>query len=142
MASASDAAEVRQADGKVLQFRLGGSDYCVDIADVDEIVEADDELTEVPNTPPHVAGVMDLRGRTTTIVDPRIALDLDTAVEPTSVVVFDSDDAATGWLVEDVERVRSVADVPENRAHADGAVGGVYEFDDGYVIRVVPDELG
>lgn len=141
MSNASETA-TRQADGKVLQFCLDGSPYCVDIATVDEIVEADDELTEVPNTPPHVEGVMDLRGRTTTIVDPRVALDLDAGVEPSSVIVFDTDGPATGWLVEDVERVRSVLDVPENRAHANGAIGGIYEFDDGYVVRVVPDELG
>lgn len=126
---------------KVLQFTLDGTQYCVDIDDVAEILTRDDDLTSLPNTPAHVEGVMDLRGETTTIVDPRTALDLADATEPAYVIVFESDDTATGWLVEDVERVRSVPEEPDDTSHASGAVRGVYELDGEFVIQVVPDEL-
>ena len=52
---------------QVLTFTLGEAEYCVPIEYVAEI-GGGDTVRSVPNTDPHVEGVTDLRGETTTIV--------------------------------------------------------------------------
>ncbi|MEF8772672.1 chemotaxis protein CheW [Halodesulfurarchaeum sp.] len=55
----------------VLKFSLGDGRYCIDISHVEEIVDANEEITPDPNADDHIVGVVDLRGETTTIVDPK-----------------------------------------------------------------------
>lgn len=64
--------EVHHSDTEtqVLEFTLGEEQYCVTIEAVNEIVKAA-EVTPMPDTPPAVIGMMDLRGKTTTIVNPK-----------------------------------------------------------------------
>lgn len=129
---------------QVLEFKLGPETYCVDIDVVAEIVDVGD-LTALPNAPPHVRGVMDLRGRTTSIVDPAVVFDIDDAAEPNRIIVFDAeivaDGTAAGWLVEEVYQVVRLADatVDEAPASGDETVEGVLKRDDGdFVIWVDP----
>lgn len=72
--AASSGSSVETSDTEetvqVLTFTLNEETYCVDIDHVTEIVEAGD-VTAIPNAPAHVEGMMDLRGNTTTIIDPR-----------------------------------------------------------------------
>ncbi|MFB6266539.1 MAG: chemotaxis protein CheW [Halodesulfurarchaeum sp.] len=128
-------------DLQVLEFEIGGKRYCVTLAHVDEIVNNDNAITAVPGTPPGVVGVMDLRGRTTKIVDPRIALDLAAGVEPKYVVVFGGDEDPTGWLIEDVNKVSAVAEGSLDETVANGPVRGVVKRDDGFVVWVDPDRI-
>jgi purine-binding chemotaxis protein CheW len=79
----------RAATTQLLEFGLGDESYCLDIGYVDEIVDAG-ELTRIPNSPPHVEGVMDLRGRTTAIVDPRKLFDIDGGDGPAGTATDDS----------------------------------------------------
>lgn len=57
-------------------------------------------VTELPNSPPHVVGVTDFRGETTTVVDPKRLFDIDDDGATDHIMVFDSDrldaDAPTG----------------------------------------------
>ena len=73
---------------KVLEFGLGDGTYCLDIGVIDEIVDAG-ELTRIPNSPEHVEGVMDLRGRTTTIVDPKTLFAIEEDGPRERIVVFE-----------------------------------------------------
>ncbi len=130
--------------GQVLEFELGEETYCVSIDYVTEIVDVGD-LTTVPNAPPHVEGVMDLRGRTTSIVDPKTVFGIDEAGEARRVVVFDpnivADQAAAGWLVDEVYQVVQVdpdqVDDSPNQGR-DGSIRGVVKRDDDFVIWVDP----
>jgi purine-binding chemotaxis protein CheW len=131
-------------DGQVLEFKLGEETYCVSIDYVTEIVDIG-ELTAVPNSPPHVQGVMDLRGRTTSIVDPKVVFDIDTDREANRIIVFDpeivEDQAAAGWLVDEVDQVVQVSgsDVDESPAADEEAIHGVIKGDDDrFVIWVDP----
>jgi purine-binding chemotaxis protein CheW len=131
-------------DGQVLEFKLGEETYCVSIDHVTEIVDIG-ELTAVPNSPPHVQGVMDLRGRTTSIVDPKVVFDIDTDREANRIIVFDpeivEDQAAAGWLVDEVDQVVQVSgsDVDESPAADEEAIHGVIKGDDdSFVIWVDP----
>src|SRR6056297_2465999 len=104
---------------QVLTFTLGEEEYCVPIDYVAEIVD-DNTVQSVPNTDPHVEGVTDLRGETTTIVDPSELLEVDTEAMLTDggrtrnrIVVLDGDalgtDSSIGWLVSAVNEVSEVA---------------------------------
>ena len=75
MATGTTGGSAANTTGQVLEFALGDETYCVSIDYVTEIVDVG-ELTTVPNAPRHVEGVMDLRGRTTSIVDPKTVFDI------------------------------------------------------------------
>lgn len=127
---------------QVLEFALNDETYCVDIEYVAEIVDRT-ELTNVPNAPRAVEGVMDLRGRTTAIVNPKKLLGLAETAESKRIVIFNSDtvdEGATGWVVDEVFQVVRVApgDV-EAPPFDDESIRGVVRREDGLVIWVDPE---
>lgn len=132
--------ETRHLDGdvEVLEFILDDKQYCVDLALVDEIVNNDDTITEIPNSDPEVVGVMDLRGQTTTIVDPRIALELPRGSDPKYIIVFDSDERPIGWLIEDVTQVSSLPEEHLDETVSNDAVKGVFKHGEEFTIWVEP----
>ena len=142
MASSRNAAPTA-TDGQVLEFSLGEETYCVSIDYVTEIVDAG-EVTTVPNSPPHVRGVMDLRGRTTSIVDPKVVFGIGGDGAERRIIVFDpaivDDGGAAGWLVDEVYQVVRVdgADVDDSPSQDKDAIHGVVKRDDGFVIWVDP----
>ncbi|ACV11127.1 CheW protein [Halorhabdus utahensis DSM 12940] len=130
--------------GQVLEFELGSETYCVSIDHVTEIVDIG-EVTSVPNSPRHVRGVMDLRGRTTSIVDPKIVFGINEDGAERRIIVFDpeiiADQEAAGWLVDEVHQVRQIdeGDVDDSPGGADSAsIKGVVKRDEGFVIWVDP----
>ncbi|UWG47644.1 Chemotaxis signal transduction protein [Halanaeroarchaeum sp. HSR-CO] len=126
---------------EVLEFDLEGKRYCVTLDTVDEIVTNDGAITEIPNTSPEVVGVMDLRGETTTIVDPRVSLGRKTGSRPKYVVVFESEDRPVGWLIQDVYQVTTVDGDHLDETVGEGAVNGVFKRDDEFSIWVDPDAI-
>jgi len=130
--------------GQVLEFELGSETYCVSIDHVTEIVDVG-EVTSVPNSPRHVRGVMDLRGRTTSIVDPKVVFGIDDAGAERRIIVFDpeiiADQEAAGWLVDEVHQVRQIDDddVDGSPAGSDStSIKGVVKREGGFVIWVDP----
>lgn len=135
-------------NGQVLEFKLGEETYCVSIDYVTEIVDIGN-LTTVPNAPPHIEGVMDLRGRTTSIVDPKVVFNLTGDSDDASrIIVFDPDiveeQGAAGWLVDEVHQVVQVdpEDVDQSPAKDDDSIHGVIKQDEGeFVIWVDPQSV-
>ena len=129
--------------GQVLEFKLGDETYCVSIGYVTEIVDVG-ELTQVPNAPAHVEGVMDLRGRTTSIIDPKSIFDIHGDSDGKRIIVFDpeivQDQGAAGWLVDEVYQVVQVSpeQVDQSPANDSGSIRGVVKRDDEFVIWVDP----
>ena len=131
-------------DGQVLEFALGPETYCVSIDYVTEIVDVG-ELTAVPNAPPHIEGVMDLRGQTTSIVDPKTVFGIEDEDDGQRIIVFDpaiiEDQSAAGWLVDNVDQVVQVSHDQVDASpgtSSDGSVRGVVKRDDDFVIWVDP----
>lgn len=143
MSADTDAAGVEATEPRqVLEFGLGAETYCLDIGFVDEIVDAGD-LTAIPNSPAHVEGVMDLRGRTTTIVDPRSIFDIEGAGGGDRIVVFDSEavgeQGTLGWIVDAVYQVRTIdPDAVDDETVDDERVRGIVRGEDGFVVWVDP----
>ncbi|AKH97827.1 chemotaxis protein CheW [Halanaeroarchaeum sulfurireducens] len=124
----------------VLEFSLGDGRYCIDIAHVDEIVDATEDITSVPNADPQTVGVVDLRGETTTIVDPTVTLDLDEDTDGRRIVVLSEFDA-TGLLIDDVHQVLDVEESDVDTSTASESTRGVIRRDDRFVVWVEPTSL-
>lgn len=74
------------ASNQMLTFMLGDETYGVDILRVQEI-RGWSPVTRIPQSPPHVLGVLNLRGSIVPIVDLRMRLNLDRA-EYTAITVI------------------------------------------------------
>ena len=91
----------------VVEFLLGKEHYAVNLTDVREVVVYT-AITPIPNAPPAVQGIIDLRGEITTILDLRqrlnIALQENIKKETSRILVLDDKitRVKTGVLVDDV----------------------------------------
>jgi purine-binding chemotaxis protein CheW len=128
---------------RVLEFALGDEQYCLDIEYVEEIVKRE-TVTRVPNTPDCVEGVVDLRGQITTILDPKVLLDIDRTGSKDLIVVFDpeafDDQGAVGWVVDDVNQVTPITEEEVNDSPVDqDHINGVVDRDGEFVIWTTPE---
>ncbi len=64
-----------QRAGKYLTFALGKEEFAIQVLRVREIMGIQ-EITAVPQTPEHVKGVLNLRGKVVPVVDLRLKFDL------------------------------------------------------------------
>ncbi|MFD1684820.1 chemotaxis protein CheW [Halobellus litoreus] len=141
--AATDDGDATARQMQVLEFELGGETYCVDIDYVSEIVDRG-SLTSVPNAPEFVEGVMDLRGRTTSIVNPKTLLNVDDTGEANRIVIFDAkrfeDEAAIGWLVDEVDQVLRVSmdDVEDPPMERSDFIEGIVRREDELVVWISP----
>lgn len=96
---------------RLVVFRLEKEEYAVPIELVREVVRVAD-VTRVPHAPPHIRGVMNLRGRILPIVEIRTRLDLTPAVltAASRVVVVDLAGRVIGLLVDAVGQVAKVSE--------------------------------
>jgi purine-binding chemotaxis protein CheW len=110
---------------EILTFTIGNEYYGLDLLTVREI-RAWTEVTPLPNTPPFVRGVINLRGAVVPIFDLRVRLGAG-AAEPTSanvVIVVEIGDQFCGLLVDTVSDILALADdalqpVPATATDAD-----------------------
>jgi purine-binding chemotaxis protein CheW len=110
---------VEERELHLVVFRLEREEYAVPIELVREVVRVTD-ITRVPHAPPHVRGVMNLRGRILPVVETRSRLGLASAeLSPASrVVVVEVGRRTVGMLVDGVGQVtrlseRNITAAPE-----------------------------
>lgn len=130
---------------QVLEFDLGTERYCIDIEFVSQIVDRQ-RITPLPNAPAHVEGVTDLRGETTTIVNPKVLFGIEATGGEDHIVVFDSDElnegSSMGWQIDTVHRVVDVTpdEIESSPVEGESGIEGVIDRGegDGFVIWVSP----
>jgi len=113
------------AASQFLTFSLGQEEYGIELLKVQEI-KGYSAITPIPNTPPHIKGVMNLRGAVIPIVDLRIRFGME-AIEYTKfhvIIVVNVGTKVMGLLVDAVSDVLNVASedirpAPDFGAHAD-----------------------
>ena len=133
--------ETTTTDKQGVVFQLGADEYCIDITYVDEIVERG-ELTPLPNSGIHFEGVMDLRGETTSIFNPRTYFDVAAGNDGADrILILNHQDANVGWVVDSVDRVIEFTTEDVETEVQDGAIEGVLRRDDGFIIVVDPLEV-
>ena len=96
-------------DLQIVTFFLSNEEFGVDILLVQEIIRPT-AITEVPNTPAFLEGVINLRGRVVPVVDLRRRLDLEvTPIDKSSrIMIIEMGDKVTGFIVDSVSKVMSV----------------------------------
>jgi purine-binding chemotaxis protein CheW len=106
---------------KYLTFHLAGEDYGVEIRYVTEIIGIQ-KITEVPDMPDFIRGVINLRGKVIPVMDVRTRFRLPSREydERTCIIVVDINESSVGLVVDEV---REVADIPEAQVEPPPATG-------------------
>ncbi len=99
--------------GMYLTFHLAKEDYGIEIRYVTEIIGIQ-KITDVPDMPAFVKGVINLRGKVVPVMDVRTrfglpARDYD---DRTCIIVVNIDDKEVGLVV---DKVNEVADIPDQQ---------------------------
>ena len=107
----SDAANHGNPGRELISFRIGAQEFCVDIMEVREI-RGWTPATALPQAPPFVRGVINLRGAVLPIVDLGARLGLGVA-DPTArhvIIVAQVQNQIVGLLVDAVSDILTVTD--------------------------------
>nr|WP_320116359.1 chemotaxis protein CheW [uncultured Desulfuromonas sp.] len=97
-------------EGKYLTFHMGDEDYGIEIRYVTEIIGIQ-RITEVPDMPSFIKGVINLRGKVIPVMDVRARFNLPPRDydERTCIVVVQLNTTSVGLVV---DKVNEVADIP------------------------------
>ena len=104
---------------QLVHFSIQDEVYALDISRVQEIIRVP-VLTRVPNAPPHVVGVFNLRGRILAVFDLRTLLKLEPreADRGSRIMVLDLQGKSLGLLIDRVVEVARI-DIPDVEAAPD-----------------------
>ena len=96
---------------QLVTFRLAQEDFGIDIRKVQEINRMID-ITRIPNAPPYVEGVVNLRGKIIPIVSLRTKLGLGEADrdKATRIMVVEIEGRILGFIVDSVSEVLRIQD--------------------------------
>lgn len=94
---------------KFLTFSLGNEFYGIEIKYVTEIVGMQ-PITEVPELPPYIRGIINLRGKIIPVMDVRLRFKkpLREYNDRTCIIVVDIRDVAIGLIIDSVSEVMSI----------------------------------
>ena len=103
---------LKENDGllQLVSFHIADEEFGVDILKVQEIIRPI-QITQMPNSPDYVEGVINLRGRIVPIVDLRMRLGLEKkkADNNTRIIVVELNDKTTGFMVDSVSEVLRIS---------------------------------
>jgi purine-binding chemotaxis protein CheW len=93
-------------EGKFLTFSLGNEEYGIEIRHVTEIIGIQN-ITDLPDMPDFVKGVINLRGKVIPVIDVRLRFNMQERAydERTCIVVVNINDMAVGLIVDSVSEV-------------------------------------
>ncbi len=97
--------------GRFLTFPLGNESYGIEIQYVTEIIGIQ-PITEVPELPEYIRGIINLRGKIIPVMDARIRFKKPYLEynDRTCVIVIDVKEVAIGLIVDSVSEVLSIAE--------------------------------
>jgi len=101
---------------KYLTFHIGTEDYGISIAYVTEIIGIQ-SITEIPEMPDFIKGVINLRGKVIPVMDVRIRFKMPPREydERTCIIVVEIDGTSVGMVV---DTVNEVANIPEDQVES------------------------
>ena len=91
---------------QLVSFNLGREEYAVEVLKVREIIRMT-SITQIPNTPPSVQGIINLRGKVIPIVSLRKKFSMSGSEDDqhTRIIVMDIGGTLTGFIVDGVSEV-------------------------------------
>lgn len=106
---------------KFLTFNIKTEDYGIDIRHVTEIIGIQ-KITEVPDVPEFIKGVINLRGKVIPVMDVRCRFKLQPKEydDRTCIIVVNINETTVGLVV---DRVSEVVNIPENQIEPPPTVG-------------------
>jgi purine-binding chemotaxis protein CheW len=148
METAMEASAVKEEVLQFVTFTLHSEEYAVDILSVQEINRIT-EITKVPNSPPYVEGVVNLRGKVIPVINLRNKFGFeDKAIDDTSrIIIMDIQGITYGVIVDlvsEVLRVQSdtVEPTPPMSSDANSKfIKGLVKLDDRLIILIDIDNL-
>lgn len=95
--------------GKYLTFSIGKEDYGIEIRYVTEIIGIQ-SVTEVPELPDYVRGIINLRGKIIPVIDVRLRFkkELKEYNDRTCIIVVDIFEVSIGLIVDSVAEVLNI----------------------------------
>lgn len=98
--------------GKFLTFVTGSEAYGIEIKYVTEIIGIQ-PITEVPEVPEYIRGIINLRGKIIPVMDVRLRFKkpFKEYAERTCVIVIDVEDISIGLIVDSVAEVITIPDL-------------------------------
>jgi purine-binding chemotaxis protein CheW len=115
MSNATEQSVINQEEdtqkGKFLTFTLGNEAYGLEIKYVTEIIGVQ-EITEIPELPEYIRGIINLRGKIIPIMDVRLRFrkTFREYNDRTCIVVVDIKDISVGLIVDAVSEVMTIQD--------------------------------
>ena len=98
--------------GKFLTFFVGKEEYAIEIKYVTEIIGGIQTITQVPEVPDYIRGIINLRGKIIPVMDVnlRFKKELKPYCDRTCITVIDIDDLCVGLIVDNVAEVLSIGE--------------------------------
>jgi purine-binding chemotaxis protein CheW len=90
----------RDGIARLLVFRLGAERFAVDLASVDEVIDAPTSK-RLPDAPPNVLGLASIRGELVSVYDPRPVLHVGDSLEG-AALLFVREDRRVALAIDDV----------------------------------------
>ena len=130
--SESDRMDEDKIYGKYLTFNLDKEVFGMEVEFVTEIIEMQ-EITEVPETPTYVIGIINLRGKIIPVIDVRLKFKKEKVPydDRTCIIVIDINDMQVGLIVDNVSEVVDIADTEISEPP-----GNKTGFDNNYIKKI------
>jgi purine-binding chemotaxis protein CheW len=117
---------------KYMEFSLGGECYAIPLLRVKEVI-APTNCTPIPNSPPYMLGLINLRGQVLSVFDLRKKLNVKPRenTEEEAVIIIDLNPMYFGVKVDSINTVlalgsEEVSEVPEAMATKSNYMSGIY----------------
>ena len=96
-------------EDKFLTFQIGKEEFAIGISHVIEIIGIQ-KITNLPNMPSHVKGVINLRGKVIPVIDIRLRFGMEERAydDRTCIVVVNIDEVSVGFIVDQVKEVMDI----------------------------------
>ncbi len=91
---------------QVVSFNLGEEEFGIDILNVQSVNRMLD-ITDIPNSPEYVCGLIDLRGEAIPVIDmrARLGLEIKKYSEDTRIILVELQEKILGFIVDSVNKV-------------------------------------
>ncbi len=91
-------------------FQLGREEFAVEVTQVREIIRMQD-ITKMPNAPPFVEGIINLRGQIIAVIDlaGRMNMERSETDAETRIIVVEVGDIKVGMIVDSVSEVMRIS---------------------------------
>lgn len=134
--------------GRFLTFMLGKEIYGIEIKCVTEII-GNQEITQVPEMPDHIKGIINLRGKIIAVMDVRLRFGKEPKEydDRTCVIVIDLEGTSLGLIVDSVSEVitipeKEIEELPgANLGRGNGFIKNIGKQENGVILILDCEKL-